>query len=477
MTATSEERWKRLRSEVLKQNPPVVVQAKGSLFVGADSRTLLRSIPDGTVDCIVTSPPYGSQKDYGSGNQIGFGQKSESVYLRDLGAALHELYRASKAGAAMWVVLDTVKRSGRTLVLPLEVIKRAGEEGWNYHDLVIWDKGRSLPWSHPGHFRGVFEYVLLFSKGELARFALDRVRDTDHLSSYWVKYPERFNPQGKAPSDLWHFPIPVQGSWSRKGIRHFCPFPLPMVARMINLTTKEGDVVIDPFAGTGAVIAAATYLGRRALGIDVNEGFVRTFAASGRNALLGAAASEIGNGSNGNAKSDLRDLVIRLRMLKYSRTLFAELLRPDRLGARARDCIAGFVVTPTHGRKASLGSLGGIAVRVLDRDAAGTEGLKEAVLAATKRPPLSKFGLRVTVNVVRASSWVPSRFLKDKQSRRWYIYRGGAFHKYVDTSTSAKLQATVRLECQAGVAGSQKQRRIPPIFSTLGVDVPLMVLD
>src|SRR2546421_261661 len=134
--------------------------------------------------------------------------------------------------------------SGRTLLLPWEIIRSAQEGGWTFEDLVIWDKGRSLPWTHKGHFRGVFEYILLFGKSKLTHFEIGRARETDDLSPYWVKYPERYNPNGKSPSDIWHFPIPVQGSWSRNGIRHFCPFPLSMVARMISLTAPVSGVVL-----------------------------------------------------------------------------------------------------------------------------------------------------------------------------------------------------------------------------------------
>src|SRR5437016_174600 len=142
---SSEERWELIRRAVSTLNLETVVARRNCLYAAFDSRAFLRKLPNSTVDCVITSPPYGELKDYGAKGQIGYGQRSEEEYLRDIGSVLHELYRACKQGAALWVVLDTIKSSGRTLLLPWEVIQRAKAEGWTFHDLVIWDKGRSLP--------------------------------------------------------------------------------------------------------------------------------------------------------------------------------------------------------------------------------------------------------------------------------------------------------------------------------------------
>ncbi len=473
MNRSAETRWNLIQAALSKLRFRTVAKKQNCVFVGADCRELLRQLPAESVDCVVTSPPYGKLKNYGARGQIGYGQKWEEEYLRDIGAVLHELHRVCRDAAALWVVLDTVKSSGRTLLLPWEVIRRAEAEGWAFHDLVIWDKGRSLPWSHVGRFRGVFEYVLLFSKGKLGRFALDRIRDIDHLSSYWVKYPERYNPSGKAPSDLWHFPIPVQGSWSRNGIRHFCPFPLAMVARIITLTSREGEVVLDPFAGTGTVLAVASFLGRRALGIDVNAGFAQTFSQKGYKALLGLTKSEVAGPGHESSKNGLRQLIVRLRILKYPKTMFGELLRPDRLGKTARKHIAALVVTqltsPQRTRRVNSESLARIVVHVLATESAKLSKLREAISAVTRKPPLSKFGLGVSVKVVGMKTWKSSQFIADLPKDRWYLYTRGAFHSYEQTVPPSKLQATLKAAC----AGTR--HRVPPILAPVGVDVPLMV--
>lgn len=415
-------------------------------------------------------------KDYGRNSQIGFGQASTKDYLRDMGAVLKDLHRVCSSGAALWMVLDTVKHSGRTLSLPWEIITRARKADWIFHDLVIWDKGRSLPWSHVGRFRGVFEYILLFAKGKLGHFALDKIRELDYLSSYWVRYPERYHPEGKAPSDIWHFPIPVQGSWSRNGIRHFCPFPIPLVARMISLTTKPGDIVLDPFAGSGTVLAVASVLGRHSAGIDVNHRFVENFRKRGYDSLKRSARAELNQPTKRRSRNGIGPLIVRLRMLKYPRTLFAAIARPDRLGKRARETIGGFVLISKRSRRGAArpagdSVLGEIQVLVLARHSVGLARLGKAVLEIVSVPPLSKFGLKCRVQVVDPKRWKLASFAGRLPRGRWYLYTKGVFNRYESVLSSRNLTAFFQ---PAVVTG---QWKIPPILSTVGVNIPTTIAD
>lgn len=443
-------------------------------FLAGDSRKLLQKFPDESIDCVITSPPYAELKDYGAKGQLGFGQVSIDDYLADLGNVLRQLYRVSRKGAALWVVLDTVKTSGKTLVLPWEVITRAQQAEWKFEDLVIWDKGHSLPWSHVGHFRGVFEYVLLFSKERLSNFELDSIREIDHLSPYWVKYPERYNPHGKAPSDLWHFPIPVQGSWSKNGIRHYCPFPVGMVARMIALTTQPGQVVLDPFAGTGTVLAIADYLGRQAIGIDLNTNFVRKFDSGGFDALIKVVKAELGTKKRNGARADLTPLIIKLRTLKSPRTLFSQLSRPDRLGNDAREAIAVFVLT-SHGRPANsssrTASLGRASLHLLMRRGTDIEHVRQHVAKVLAVPPLSKFGLEFNVKVVSERLWKDSTFFRPILGKRWFVYTKGNF------STVCKAISRDRLSDEVRSLADRDKSRFPPIVSTLKVDIRPSLID
>ncbi|KAF6586438.1 site-specific DNA-methyltransferase, partial [Paenibacillus sp. EKM208P] len=78
------------------------------------------------------------------------------------------------------------------------------------------------------------------------------IKNVDKLMEWWIDYPERYNPEGKVPENIWEFPIPTQGSWGNKidfgeeEFRHACPFPPEMMARLILLSSDKNDVVLDP---------------------------------------------------------------------------------------------------------------------------------------------------------------------------------------------------------------------------------------
>lgn len=449
-----------LRADYDNQGYRTVAPSENCLVVEGDCRSALQFIPDESISCLITSPPYGDQKNYGSDGELGATDATHNDFIQGLNRIMAELYRCAHAGAAMWIVVDTIKRHGTSIPLPWEVIEGAASVGWTFQDVVVWDKGKSLPWSHAGHFRGVCEFVLLFSKGRFRRFNLESVRETGFLSSYWVKYPERYNPMGKAPSDLWHFPIPVQGSWAKSGIRHFCPFPPEMVARMINITTSAGDTVLDPFAGTCTVPAVAAALGRTAVGIEINSSFVSEFKKDGYNAIT----TSLGVGSQFGPDHSLADLILGLRMLKLPRSLFVGLSRPDRIGPNATDLIAGMIVhaslpltRPRSRAKAKL--------RILLRDSASKHLIDQQVQRLMEVPPLSKFGINVEVVTAGPTEWIRGVAKSIKADIEWYRYDNGMFNAYTKAIASDAVVDTLRQlsECQT--------KKYPPVFSNLGLSV------
>jgi len=386
------------------------------------------------VDCIITSPPYGDLKNYGRANQLGYGQHLVKQYLPDMQAVLTELHRIAKIGASLWLVLDAFKTNGEALLLPWELARRAQQCGWTLHDIIVWDKGKSLPWSHDGKFRSVCEFVVLLSKGKIRTFRLNEARDSSDLSDYWVRYPERFNPQGKAPTDLWHIPIPIQGSWAKAAVRHVCPFPVALVTRMLEVSTKKGDVVLDPFAGTGVVPAVSAALGRNGIGVEINGDFVKSFDSAGFDAFHSEISEKTrdGNGRPG----QLTRTLVNLRVLKYPKALFVQLCREDRLGTRAIDHVAALVL-----RDVSNGTTGsatkhylrGITLDLLLRKDGDISRIEREVAECTNRPPLSKYSIGVRLRIVRPQTWQGRGYTSRLGHSKWYLYQNGRFHDYKTT--------------------------------------------
>jgi DNA modification methylase len=242
-----------------------------------DARELNKIVDPSAVQTTITSPPYSDVKNYGrDSRQIGWNQNYDN-YISDIRGIFQQCFEVTTSTGTLWVVVDTYKRAGRLKLLPLDLMRILENIGWIPQDIVIWDKVKNLPYSNVGQFRNNFEYILLCSKTLEFKYYIDRIREVDTLTKWWIKYPERYNPKGKVPTNLWRIPIPSQGTWSNGSIQHLCPFPPELVERLILLSTDEDDLVLDPFAGSGVVLAQAKCMGRRYVGFDIYERYIEKF--------------------------------------------------------------------------------------------------------------------------------------------------------------------------------------------------------
>ncbi|MFD1464224.1 DNA-methyltransferase, partial [Paenibacillus farraposensis] len=254
-------------------------------YIICNSKKFTEYIPNNVepfIDLIVTSPPYWDMKQYGNVKQTGFQQTYEE-YLDDIEQTFNSLYKLSKETATLYVNSDTLKRDGKIIRLPDDIARRLENVGWIHQDIIIWDKGKTLPWSRKGQMRNIFEYIYVFTKSKHYKYYIERIKTVDELKEWWIDYPERYNPEGKVPDNIWEHFIPTQGSWGTKKdfgdkeFKHACPFPPDMMARIIKLSSDEGDVVFDPYAGTGVLLATAQNLNRRFLGLDTNPDYKQIF--------------------------------------------------------------------------------------------------------------------------------------------------------------------------------------------------------
>jgi len=236
---------------------------------------------------IITSPPYFDVKNYeGAKKQIGFGQNYDE-YLKDLVVIFQKCYEISSPNATFWMVADTIKKNGTIIPLPFDIhreLTKTFSSTWKLKDLIIWNKTKNIPWNAKGRFKNHFEYILFYVKDEKYKFNIDKIREIANLKKWWLTYPERYNPKGKAPSNIWEFITPIRG-WGNGYLNHVCPFPFPLVERIISISTEEKDLVFDPFAGSGSAIAMAYVMNRNSVGIDINEKYKKKFE---KEALIGA---------------------------------------------------------------------------------------------------------------------------------------------------------------------------------------------
>ena len=222
-----------------------------------DSRDM-SLLPDRSVHLMVTSPPYNVGKEYDE--DLGLGE-----YRRLLRAVNQEVYRKLVVGGRACI---NVANLGRRPYIPLHtyIIRNMIDIGFLMRGEIIWDKaasaGVSTAWgswlsaSNPV-MRDVHEYIMVFSKGSMRRKGEDKKSTISR---------EEFLEYTKS---IWTFPTE-----SAKRVGHPAPFPVELPYRLIQLYTFEGDVVLDPFCGSGTTCVAALRTNRHFIGFDNNPEYV-----------------------------------------------------------------------------------------------------------------------------------------------------------------------------------------------------------
>ena len=357
-----------------------------------DSRNILNVLNESIiVKTTITSPPYYDMKDYGSEDQIGFGQTYEQ-YLEDLKQIFKNIYEITDKDGSLWIVIDSFKRDNQVVTLPFDLSNKLKDIGWLLQDIIIWKKDKTVPWSTNGFVQRKFEYILFFTKTNDFKYNKDKVRnfDTDQLKKWWVKYPERYNPKGKALDEIWEFSIPVQGSWGDKYIRHFCPLPKEMVATMIEISTDIGDIVLDPFAGSGSVLFQSSIMKRNYIGFELNGDYIDMFNEYSKKNLNKSKKEyekllELGD------QEEFRNKILNLRALKFGRVLINELDKKFNQNHKI------FVEIKKHLNEPRLHIEVEYQIIVSNAD----EALTEEIELLIKKPPLSKFGIKPKIKILK----------------------------------------------------------------------------
>ncbi len=227
----------------------------------------MSELPNNSVHLMITSPPYNVTKEYDQNLTL-------ENYLLLLYNVMQETYRVLVNGGRACV---NVANLGRKPYIPLSdyISKMMIDIGYNYRGEIIWDKaassGGSCAWgswqsaSNPT-LRDVHEYILVFSKGDYKRTKGEDTISRDEFLE-WTK-------------SIWKMQ-----SESAKRVNHPAPFPLELPHRLINLYSFKGDVVLDPFMGSGTTAVAAINNGRSFVGYEIVEKYKNIAESRVSNAL------------------------------------------------------------------------------------------------------------------------------------------------------------------------------------------------
>ncbi len=233
----------------------------------ADCVEVMQLLPRESVDLTITSPPYNIGKEYESPMPI-------DEYIGWCETWIHQVHRLTRPNGAFWLNLGYVALDGRAKAIPLPYLL------WNHCPFylmqeVVWNYGAGVAASRSLSPRN--EKFLWYVKDvDNYTFNLDEIRDPD------VKYPNqkkngrlRCNTIGKNPSDVWQIAKVTSGRdrSSDERTAHPAQFPLDLINRIVLGFSNPGDVILDPFMGSGTVAIACVQQKRPVIGFEINRDY------------------------------------------------------------------------------------------------------------------------------------------------------------------------------------------------------------
>jgi len=240
------------------------------LYLGDCVNVLYNEVEDSSIDMTVTSPPYDNLRDYGGHD------------TPDIDKAIEQLYRVTKqGGVVVWIIADQVKNGSESGTSFKQALKFM-DAGFRLHDTMIWLKDTSA-FPERVRYSQVFEYMFVFSKGKPKTFNPIKDRPNKYAGTNihgtyrnkdgsvtkrneeWNKtvvneYGNRFN--------VWKNPTEKKNKTGHPAV-----FPLKLVKDHIISWSNEGDIILDPFMGSGTTGVASKELNREFTGIEIDKNY------------------------------------------------------------------------------------------------------------------------------------------------------------------------------------------------------------
>jgi len=290
-----------------------------TILVG-DVRTRLAEIPDGSIQTCITSPPYWGLRDYGENEQIGL-EESPQEYVNSMVEVFREVWRVLRDDGTLWLNIgDSYSGSGKgpagnlgaahdernmekkhsaivpdglkpkdLVGIPWRVAFALQADGWYLRQDIIWAKPNPMPESVTDRCTKSHEYIFLLSKSRSYYFDNQAIKEpaVSNVGNAKIrfggnKYGDSNDPKHATKSgnvwkpsatrnkrDVWTINTkPFKGA-------HFAVMPEALVEPCVLAGSREGDVVLDPFTGSGTVAVVALANGRNFIGTELNSEYAQ----------------------------------------------------------------------------------------------------------------------------------------------------------------------------------------------------------
>jgi DNA modification methylase len=244
-------------------------QEKCGVIHLCDNCATMRGMTDDSIDLVVTSPPYDNLRTYGG-------------HEWDFEGVAEQLTRVLKPGGVIvWVVADATVNGSETLTSMRQAIHFKDVCGLSVHDTMIYQKNSYMPLTH-NRYEQCWEYMFVLSKGKpkawnpiiVDSMTAGAKRNRGGSKQAEATYAERLRDERtvvkatKQACNVFTYDV-----GKNEKTAHNAPFPHELARDHVLSWSNPGDVVLDPFAGSGTTLKAAKELGRKYIGCEINEDY------------------------------------------------------------------------------------------------------------------------------------------------------------------------------------------------------------
>ncbi len=270
-------------------------------FHCGDAAELAPQLPVSSVDCVITSPPYFRQRDYGNERQLGH-EATPQIYIERLVSLFAAIQPALKATGSIWVVMGDKYLDNQLLGMPWRFALAMQDSGWLLRSDCIWQKPNAMPSAVKTRPTTDHEYIFFFSKSADYFYDADAVREphvtfsenskmrggrkhfgkrggtpeqgknSGSANLHDGRWDQAFHPKGRNKRTVWSIPL------SKFRGAHFAVFPESLVETCLLATCPPEGVVLDPFSGSGTTATVAARHHRDFIAFDCSAAYCRLAA-------------------------------------------------------------------------------------------------------------------------------------------------------------------------------------------------------